>query len=396
VRAFLNEGGKLLYSGKNAAAQYMSGYAYDPVNDAACPQGDNDCESLSNDFVQYYLSLWSGDNVADVADAALEGLAEPFEDLQIDFVADAPQSAMSFDTTTSDAMPADVYPQFASQSAGEYVGAGAKPHSGEHYLYSGSTYYTWHSLTRTVDLTGALSGTLSFWANRNLRQPFDALIVEARTPEAEDWTTLPDANGHTAQNQARRCDSSAWYTLFPRLVHYQTPDDSVQGGCRPEGTTGVWHAATGASQGWEEWKVDLAAYAGKQVELSITHLTSRVAFPGMFLDDVSLTVDGTVVAETSFEEDLGGWTLGGLPVNTPEAPEHRDFERVTKDALRVEGAVVTTADTITLGFGLESVAEAADRVALVDRSLRHLGILPEPPPDTTKRIYLPVLKKDVR
>ena len=34
--------------------------------------------------------------------------------------------------------------------------------------------------------------------------------------------------------------------------------------------------------------------------------------PGMLVDDTTVTVDGAVTAETSFEtEDLGGWTVPG-------------------------------------------------------------------------------------
>ncbi|UUZ60637.1 DNA topoisomerase IB [Nocardioides sp. B-3] len=55
--------------------------------------------------------------------------------------------------------------------------------------------------------------------------------------------------------------------IHPFVAHYRGAD------CSPIGTTGEWHAATGNSAGWQEWDVDLSAYAGQQVEVSISYLT---------------------------------------------------------------------------------------------------------------------------
>ena len=51
------------------------------------------------------------------------------------------------------------------------------------------------SRTITVPAGGA---TLSFWTSFNLELDFDYLIVEAHTVGQDDWTTLPDLNGHTS------------------------------------------------------------------------------------------------------------------------------------------------------------------------------------------------------
>ena len=58
-------------------------------------------------------------------------------------------------------------------------------------------------------------------------------------------------------------------------------------------TTGTWNAATGNSGGFQDWKFDLSAYAGKQVELSITYV-SDPGFQGLgvFVDDAKVTADG--------------------------------------------------------------------------------------------------------
>ena len=87
----------------------------------------------------------------------------------------------------------------------------------------------------------------------------------------------------------------------------------------------------------------------------------------MFLDDVSVSVGGATATETSFEADLGGWTVAGPPEGS--APNPNDWAR-TQLAYE-EGAVTTTTDTIYTGFCLEGLS-AADRDEFVTRSMQHL------------------------
>jgi hypothetical protein len=54
------------------------------------------------------------------------------------------------------------------------------------------------------------------------------------------------------------------------LRHYIARNATTPVTCDPHGTSGVWNASTGNSAGYQDWKVDLSAYTGKQVELSIT------------------------------------------------------------------------------------------------------------------------------
>jgi len=72
--------------------------------------------------------------------------------------------------------------------------------------------------------------------------------------------------------------------------------------------TGAWNAASGNSAGWQQWSVNLSAYAGTTVELSIAYASDWATRGlGIFIDDVVLP-DGT---STSFESDLGGWAITG-------------------------------------------------------------------------------------
>jgi Immune inhibitor A peptidase M6 len=150
--------------------------------------------------------------------------------------------------------------------------------------------------------------------------------------------------------------------LHPFLAHYMNE------ACEPAGTTGVWNAATGSSQGWGQWSVDLSAYAGAQVEVSITYV-SDWAFQGtgVFLDDVSVLADGATVAETSFEVDLGGWTVSG----SPEGSVDNVNDWIRTQLGFEEGAVTTTEDTVFAGFGFEGLAQA-ERDDLMARVMSHL------------------------
>ena len=109
--------------------------------------------------------------------------------------------------------------------------------------------------------------------------------------------------------------------------------------------------------------------SGRQVEISISYVSDwGTQGLGVFLDDARVIADGVTVAETSFEtEDLGGWTVAGPPAGS--MPSEQNWSR-SRQAFE-EGAVVVTADTVYLGFGLEGLAPAA-RDELVARSLRHL------------------------
>ena len=70
-------------------------------------------------------------------------------------------------------------------------------------------------------------GNLSFWISRDTEHDWDFMFVEAHTVGQNDWTTLPDANGHTSQSTGPNDPNLAscpagWRELHPWLDHYQT------------------------------------------------------------------------------------------------------------------------------------------------------------------------------
>jgi hypothetical protein len=88
---------------------------------------------------------------------------------------------------------------------------------------------------------------------------------------------------------------------------------------------------------------------------------------GVFLDDVRLEVDDATVARTSFETDLGGWTVAGPPPGS--APNPTDWTRAAH--VYDFGAATATPDTLYFGFGPEKLTPAKF-TELVSRSMRHL------------------------
>jgi hypothetical protein len=383
-RAYMNEGGRLLYTGSWAGKQY-SGAAvgtqrYDPKGEIQCMVGgviNPRCLRLRgsgdnvNDVLQYWLGGYS--QVADDGNNGSGGLFDvlgtddPFAGLSWSFngpdSADNQANSSSY-VATSGILPPDRYPQFRSlpSSRWDKPGGPFDPHTGTHYVYSQLADVSYKRLTRQIDVPAG-GGSLSFWTSYDTEAPWDYLFVEARTPGADDWTTLPDANGHTTQGTGDSC-AEGWRELHPHLDHYQThlPD----GTCTPTGTTGEWHAATGNSNGWQQWSIDLSAYAGQTVEISIAYASDWATQNlGVFLDDVTLP-DGT---GTSFEDDLGGWAVSGPPEGS--GANANDWTRTDAGGFPV-GASITTPDSLLFGFGFEGISTAAERNAVMGRVLAHL------------------------
>ncbi|MEU7856717.1 M14 family zinc carboxypeptidase [Nonomuraea sp. NPDC049141] len=375
VRDYLNEGGKLLHAGKypSYAANNNGAYYYQPDQPAQpeCPDPDDPpCIQVFNDFQQYWLGAYvffddSGTDPATGVPYALDGAGGRFQGFHGTL---EPSHTNSF-VATSAILPAAQFPRFASSAPVKWARPGGPfdPHTGSWDVYSGIADVSWKRLTKTVDLTGRTSGDLSFWTSYDTEAGWDFFTVEARTVGGDDWTTLPDVNGHTTQSTGSSCDppggGEGWRAIHPFTQRYQGP------GCEPTGTSGSWNAATGNSAGWQQWKVDLTPYAGKQVELSLSYVSDwGTQGAGVFLDDFTVTLNGATAEQTSFESDLGDWTVAPPPAGSP--PSINNWART--DQVFEEGGGITTEDTVYLGFGVESLTTQAMRTDLVKRSMRHL------------------------
>ncbi len=393
VRAFMNEGGKLLFTGKNAGVQYQDAYLFDPVANEPCDprrRTDTRCQLLSSDFLQYYLGAYLFNEGAGLIDPAAEPGAvtrpRPQRPVRVPRLGaqrrrrcrQPEDSANSF-LTTSSLLPPDEFPQFASEAPAEWddgVAGAFEPFDGSKYMYSNRANGSYKRLSRTIDVPAG-GATLTFQTSYDLEVDFDYMFVEAHTVGEDDWTTLPDANGATdpepGEDPTGISCSDGWIEdLHPFLAHYQTLNDD--GTCSPTGTEGSppgeWNAATGRSGGWQPWEIDLSDYAGEQVELAITVASDPgVQNVNAFVDDIDVsTGEGT----TSFEDDadpFDGWQVPGAPEGTNTNPN--DWERTGSLGFD-EGAVVSTDDSLFFGFGFEGISTAAQRNEVLGRSMNYL------------------------
>ena len=403
MRDYMNAGGKVLVAGKEPLQGVRDQFLYNPdqsvpgapwcksnqttgQNDADDPVGqENNCIALSNDFLQYWLGAYIP------AGAALtEQLKEDPSIGDTVFGLNGPGSVsnapllQSFLTTTS------LIPDFPEFAAGTEFGADRAitfnrkpsfdPPTGDWYMSSGSDNYGYKRLTTTVDLTGRDAAELAFKISYDTEPGYDFVFVEARTVGGTDWKTLVDLNGHTSTSVGVGCTEASdyWLSAHPHLREYivRAAEPTTPGGstydCHPK-SAGSWNAATGNSAGYQDWRIalDNADFEGDQLEVSIVYQTDPGTLGlGAFVDDAVVTSGATTLSSTSFEDDMGAWTVpGALPGSGGNA---NDWTRSQSLGL-VDGPGVRTGHSIIWGFGLEAVDGADKRAALLSNALRYLG-----------------------
>jgi len=387
LRDFMNEGGKVLFAGKDIGTQYTQAQLYDPTAaNGRCgdPAVAYRCLQLNgtgdgvNDVLQYWFGSFLFNRGAGVNDDGgifdVNGTDDPLTGLSWSF--NGTDSAQNHDIAgsfiaTSGILPAAMYPQFDSWVAAKYDRPGGPfdPHSGTHYAYSQIADQSFKRLTHVVNVP-ALGGDMTFWTSYNTEFDWDHLFVEAHTVGQDDWTTLEDMNGHNDQTTGESCRPSngpgGWRTIHPFMDHYQTID-TVNDTCEPHGTTGDWWGISGTSGNWEQWHVDLSAFAGKQIEVSITYVSDWATQGlGVFIDDIVVsTGEGT----TSFESGDDGWQTPDAPDGS--APNFNTWE-ITSAGGFPEGAVIATPSSLLWGFGLEGVTDESVRDELMGRAIDFL------------------------
>ena len=385
VRSYMNEGGKVLLAGDSAGQQYTrrsctTPRARSPATGSPQVPDPRRCLPLfgsffggdaMNDVLQYYLggyvAVANDGHVGGAAFGAI-GRRRPVRAASRG-VSTIPSSQVtpfrrSSFLATSGILPTDRFEQFESWPAARYDKPGGPfdPHTGTQYVYSQISDVSYKRLTREIAVPAG-GGSMTFWTSYDTEAEWDHLFVEARTPGGDDWTTLPDANGNTTTETGQSCPAG-WVTLHPQLAHYQTWNGVDA--CTETGTTGAWNAASGNSAGWQQWSIDLSAYAGESVEISIAYASDWATQGiGVFLDDIALP-DGT---STSFETGLDGWAITGPPPGS--APNANNFIRTDASGFPV-GNAIATPHSLLLGFGLEGVSTAAERNAVMGRALDHL------------------------
>ncbi|MBT2488701.1 immune inhibitor A [Streptomyces sp. ISL-96] len=349
LRAFLNEGGKLLEAGELTGGNAVVGRA------------------STNDFSQYYLGAYGRSSAPGAT--AFSGLG-PMAGTDSP-LAGAPGNALDAPgayISTSSVLPAAQFPQFASEQAGRYTGAvnPYAPYAGRGMAAATHEDNDWKRLTRTFDLTAVSAADkpeLRLALNWNTEAGYDHAVLEARTAGGEDWTTLPEGGGATSATVPAECEQGYLLNGHPFLRHYLTQESDA---CEAAGTSGAWNSFTGSSGGWKQVSFDLSAYAGRTVELSLSSITDPGSGGrGVFADDARLVVGGAEKETEGFETSLGTWTATGAPAGSPAVAG--DWTRTGE--LFVPYGAITTGDTVLLGFGLEQVPDAVERAELLGRVL---------------------------
>lgn len=187
----------------------------------------------------------------------------------------------------------------------------ADPHSGAYMFWSNRSDESDMTLTRTFDFrnqSGPL--TLDYWT----------------------WYDLED--GYDFSYLAVSEDGSRWELL-------KTPSGTEY---NPSGSNLGW-GYTGKSGGkskpaWIHERVDLSAYAGKQIQVRFEYITdTAVNRNGFLLDDVAVPELGYFA---DFEQDDGGWQPGGWARINNILPQN------WKLALVTDGNKTTQVEYLTL------------------------------------------------
>ena len=206
VRAFLNEGGRLLYTGRHAGWQFANAFDYNPVStpplcDAVDLEADDGCLFLSDDFLQYWLgaylfvedgerprtaarSTWSGTTTPTTTRRPTRGRStrssSPAATPRTSRSSRPAASSRPTSSRSSRARPRGVW---NSPFAGAY-----EPHSGDFYMYSQRADIRYQRLMNTFEVD---SGTnLSFFISHDTEPAWDFVFVEVQGEDGQ-WVTLP-------------------------------------------------------------------------------------------------------------------------------------------------------------------------------------------------------------
>ncbi len=383
VRDYLNGGGKLALTGETTGYYGQLGsslggiyYGLNGAPDQDCVvTGDffSDCLLLADDFTQYYLGAHSrtersGPTTVSGTDRPFNGLTATLSGTPTNPIDEAGNFV-----ATSDVLPIDQFPQFRSWRSSDFSGGPPpinEPLEGQWFVRGDHADDSYMRLARTIDLTATTAGqtpTLNAALGFDVEQGYDHVIVEAHTVGQDDWTTLPDLDGGTSTAVPSECEVGFLLEEHPFLLHYLTPGDP----CTATGTSGAWNSFTGSSDGWQQVGFDLSAFAGRQVEVSISYVTdSASGGTGVFVDQAGLTIGGSASEPEGFETSLGDWAIPGSP--EPDNPNDVDFRRGQSESNA--SASITTPDSVMLGYGIEQIGTAQERSAVLRSIVRYLGV----------------------
>ena len=113
----------------------------------------------------------------------------------------------------------------------------------------------------------------------------------------------------TGATGAAAVTAKAWYDT-EQDFDYVFGEVSTDGGST---WSRVGEPISGRSAGWQDLRYDLSAYKGKQVKFRYRYVTDSGTFgPGLFLDNIALSLDGATRWSDDVEAGTTGWTAAGF------------------------------------------------------------------------------------
>ncbi|MEV1143997.1 immune inhibitor A domain-containing protein [Micromonospora sp. NPDC049799] len=163
----------------------------------------------------------------------------------------------------------------------EYTFDNGKPFEGTKQYFSGNDDDLNNTMTRTLDLTGKSSASLSMKGRYDIEAGFDYLFFEASLDGGKTWTALPG---------------------------------TVDG--EPLEEVGGKPALDGSSEGeWVDITIPMDAAAGKVVQFRFRYQTDGgVSEGGFFGDAITVTADGQALLSDGAEAGAGDWALKGWDI----------------------------------------------------------------------------------
>ncbi|WP_191563425.1 immune inhibitor A domain-containing protein [Janibacter melonis] len=138
------------------------------------------------------------------------------------------------------------------------------PHSGSMQWWGGSADDLNSTLTRSIDLTGKKTASVSAWTWYDIEEGYDFLYGQVSTDGGATWTD----------------------TGSPM---------------------------SGVSRSWTQKTWDLSKWAGQKVDFRFRYATDGgVHEDGPFLDDITVTADGATLLSDDVESGDNGWTAKGF------------------------------------------------------------------------------------
>ncbi|PZG01320.1 immune inhibitor A domain-containing protein [Micromonospora deserti] len=164
----------------------------------------------------------------------------------------------------------------------EYTFENGKPFEGTKQFFSGNDDDLNNTMTRTLDLTGKSSASLSMKGRYDIEAGYDYLFFEASVDGGQTWAPL---NG------------------------------TVNGQPLPEISPGR-PALDGSSNGeWVDITIPLDVAAGKVAQFRLRYQTDGgVAEGGFYGDAVTVTADGQTLLADGGETGAGDWALNGWDI----------------------------------------------------------------------------------